>query len=71
MSPQNLNFITYSESNVILIFHKSVCLWGYSGYDRVIVGFNLQLPVESMPITTSAVRSNPVFNTTLCDKVCQ
>jgi hypothetical protein len=33
---------------------------------------DLQLPVQSMPIITKAVRSNPrVLDTTLCDKVCQ
>jgi hypothetical protein len=38
--------------------------------------FDLQLPVQSVPVTTKVVSSNPahgedVVNTTLCDKVCQ
>jgi hypothetical protein len=37
---------------------------------------DLQLPVQSVPITTNVVSSNPrswrgVLDTTLCDKVCQ
>ncbi len=37
---------------------------------------DLELPVQSVPITTKVVSSNPVLwrdvlNTTLCDKVCQ
>ena len=41
--------------------------------DRMVVGYTL--PVQSVPITTNVVGSNPVhgevLNTTLCDKVCQ
>ena len=37
---------------------------------------DLQLPVQSVPITTNIASSNPrswqgVLDTTLCDKVCQ
>jgi hypothetical protein len=43
------------------------------GRDRMIVGF--KLPIQSVPITTNVVSSNPfmwgVPDTTLCDKVCQ
>jgi hypothetical protein len=47
---------------------------GRHGRDCMVVGFKLQVPVQSVPITTN-VRSNPtltsVHDTTLCDKVCQ
>ena len=52
MSPPKLK-IYYYESNVMLIFHKPVCLWGCSSHNHVVVGFTLQLPEEPMPITTS------------------
>ena len=33
---------------------------------------DLQLPVQSVPITTEAASTNPEsLDTTLCDKVCQ
>jgi hypothetical protein len=46
---------------------------GHRGRGRMVAG--LQLPVQSVPITTKAVSSNhfhgDVYSTTLCDKVCQ
>jgi len=41
------------------------------GRDRMVVGFTTTL--QSVPVTTYVVSSNPtqVFDTTLCDKVCQ
>jgi hypothetical protein len=44
---------------------------GRRGRDRMVV--DLQLPVQSVPITTEIVSSNPAQArcTTLCDKVCQ
>ena len=46
---------------------------GCCGRDRMIVGF--KLPMQSVPIATNVVSSNPfmwgVPDTTLCDKVCQ
>ena len=43
---------------------------GRRGRDRMVV--DLQLPVQSVPITTEIVSSNPAQArcTTLCDKVC-
>ena len=32
---------------------------------------DLQLHVQSVPITTKVVSSNPVLDTTLCYKICQ
>jgi hypothetical protein len=32
---------------------------------------DLQLPVQSVPITTKVVSSQGVLDTTLCDKVCK
>ena len=41
---------------------------GHSGCDCMVVG--LTIPVQSVPITTNVVSSNPVHGaTTLCDKV--
>jgi len=47
------------------------CFRGLRGRDRTVV--YLQLPMQSVPITTNIVRSNPLMvgDTTLCDKVCQ
>ena len=47
---------------------------GHCGRDRMVVGFSLSL--QSVPITTNVVSSNPcswwsVLDTTLCDNVCQ
>ena len=49
---------------------------GIGGVMVVIVwSLDLQLPVQSVPITTNVVSSNPAqascTHTTLCDKVCQ
>jgi len=47
---------------------------GRRGRDHVVV---LQLPMQSVPIPTNIVSSNPAqakytrYNTTLCDEVCQ
>ena len=47
--------------------------WGCHGCDRMVVW--LQLSVQSVPITTKVVSSNPMYceeySTTLCDKVCK
>jgi hypothetical protein len=42
---------------------------GRRGRDRVVI--ILQLPVQSMSITTDVVSSNPPHDTTVCDQVCQ
>jgi len=47
-------------------------VWGCCGHDCMVV----QLPVQSVPITTKVVSWNPVhgevvLNTTLSDKICQ
>ena len=48
---------------------------GGHGRDRMVVGFTTTcVPVQSVPITTKVVSSNPtpgVFATKLHDKVCQ
>jgi hypothetical protein len=42
----------------------------------IVWSLDLQLPVQSVPITTNVVSSNPgqtrctVLDTTLCDKIC-
>jgi hypothetical protein len=47
---------------------------GHHGCDRMVVG--LQLPMQSVPITTKVMSSNPaqgrvLLDTTLCEKVYQ
>ena len=45
---------------------------GHLGRDRMVVGFTTIM--QSVPITTDVVSSNPVYvalDTILCDKVCQ
>jgi hypothetical protein len=50
---------------------------GRLGRDRMVVGFTTtNVPVQSVPIPTKVVSSNPVhgdclLDTTLCDKICQ
>ena len=41
--------------------------WGRSGRDRMIVV--LQLPVQSVPITTEAVSSNPIHGEVNSDNI--
>jgi hypothetical protein len=35
-----------------------VFLWGRRGGNRMVVGFTLQLPMQSVPITTDVLSSN-------------
>jgi hypothetical protein len=35
-----------------------VFLWGRCGGNRMVVGFTLQLPMQSVPITTDVLSSN-------------
>ena len=49
------------------------CHKGLRGRDRIVVG--LRVPMQSLPITTNIVSSNPlmrgVIDTTICDQVCK
>jgi len=68
--PEMCKGIVY-VSNIISHSICTVTFRGCRGRDRVVVGF--RLPVQSVPITTNVVRSNPpmrgILDTTLCDKV--
>ena len=59
------------------IWLSNICILGpiYSGVVAVVWQLDLQLPMQSVPITTNVLSSNllrrGVLDTTLCDKVCQ
>ena len=62
----------------LYLLHVHIILPGaVFGRDRMVVGFTTtNVPVQSVPITTKVVSSNPVhgdclLDTTLCDKICQ
>ena len=56
---------------MLFLLIANLLIRGRRSRDRMVL--DLQLPMQSVPITTNAVSSNPsqVRCTTLCDKVCQ
>ena len=56
---EDYNGIAYHTSKYpvpVCIFVLNV-VWSRRGHDRMVVGF--KLPMQSVPITTNVVRSNP------------
>jgi hypothetical protein len=56
---------------MLFLLIANLLIRGRRSRDRLVL--DLQLPMQSVPITTNAVSSNPsqARCTTLCDKVCQ
>jgi hypothetical protein len=57
-----MTFILYKDCRAVVVM--------------IVCQLDLQLPLQSVPITTKVVTSNPahgevLYDTTLCDKVCQ
>ena len=69
-------FFVESMLLIFLVFCEVLLCGGRRSRDRMIVVFTtLQLPMQSVPITTDVVSSNldqgEVYNIIICDKVCQ
>jgi len=67
------NYKKYLCSNHLFLGNIIILKSKWSRHDRIV---DLQLPVQSVLITTKVVSFNPVhgemyLDTTLCDKVCQ
>ena len=68
---KELRFVSCTDYAEVLVLIHVMQKRGCCGHNRMV---DLQLPMESVPITTKVVSLNPsqdVLHTTLCDKVCQ